>query len=226
MTLHVLVEGPSERAFLEPWSARLLQGYPVRVYPHQGKGKLPAHPNVAPDPRRRGLLDQLPAKLRGFATSLDPTKDGVVVLVDADDDDSATLAASIREVAAACGGAVRVFVSLAVEETEAFYLGDLKALKLAFPNADMTLARTYNPDSICGTAEYFGRIVRDGGLNKVAWGAAMGCVATTNPAQNRSPSFRTLLKGLLGLRPPAAHAERARAHRHPPKDRRDPGKRR
>jgi hypothetical protein len=76
------------------------------------------------------------------------------------------------------------------------------------------------------TAELFGRVVGDGGLNKVAWGEAMGKVVTTRPGRNRSPSFNALLRGLLELRPAASPPKRAVAYRHPPKDRRDVGKRR
>jgi Domain of unknown function (DUF4276) len=226
MTIHVLVEGPSERAFLEPWSARLLRGHSVRVHPHQGKGTLPSNPSVRPDPRLRGLLDQLPAKLRGFAASLDPENDGVVVLVDADDDDATELVASITKTARECAAAMNVTVHLAVEETEAFYLGDLRALEKVFPDADMRAARAYKPDSICNTWELFGRIVRDGGGNKVAWAEAMGKVVTISASESRSPSFKSLILGLRALVPSPTAPRKQRAYRHPPKDRRDPGKRR
>ena len=215
MTIHVLVEGSSERAFLEGWSARLLSGHPVRVHPHQGKGSLPAVLEAAPDPKRRGLLDLLPATLRGYAEALDSTKDGVIVLVDADDDDPVLLHATIAEAVASVAPSLRVIVSIAVEETEAFYLGDLKGLLKAFPEADMNLARTYEPDSICGTAELFGRVVRDGGNNKVAWAEAMAPCLTTVPARSRSPSFKSLVASMTGLLPKkAAAAKRRRKYRH------------
>ena len=97
MTIHILVEGPSEQAFLDRWGKRLLKAVPFRVHPHQGKGELPKDPSKKPDPRHRGLLDQLPAKLRAFAGSLNPKVDGVLVLVDADTDDPRALADRIRD---------------------------------------------------------------------------------------------------------------------------------
>ena len=61
MRVRVLVEGPSEEAFL----ARSLRRYKPRHYfqiiPHQGKGKMPNPPTRSVEPRRQGLLDQLPA---------------------------------------------------------------------------------------------------------------------------------------------------------------------
>jgi hypothetical protein len=226
MTLHILVEGPSERAFLEPWAARLLHGHPVRVHPHQGKGKLPTDMTARPEPKRRGLLDQLPATLRGFAKSLDPKKDGVVVLVDADEDDAQNLASRIQRLATACCGAVRVSVTLAIEETEAFYLGDLRALERAFPDADLRRARAYVPDSIVATWELFGEIVHDGGGNKVAWAEAMGKVVTVQPGRNRSPSFNDLLRALLALLPVPTVRKRKVGRRHPVRKHIDSGRRR
>ena len=226
MTIHVLVEGPSERVLLERWATRLMRDAEVRVHPHQGKGTLPAKVGMRPDPSRRGLLDQLPAKLRGFSSSLKPLTDAVMVLVDADDDDPADLARSIEAVAKKVAPNLSVVVRLAVEETEAFYLGDLNALARTFPEADLRAARRYQADSICGTWELFGRIVGDGGGNKVAWAEAMGPALTVRPAKSRSPSFRGLISGLLSLVSPAARRTKVRAYRHLPKKRRASGGRR
>ena len=114
----------------------------------------------------------------------------------------------------------------AIEETEAFYLGDLRALRRAFPEADMERARAYVPDSICGTWEIFGEIVHDDGGNKVAWAEAMGPVITTSPGRSRSPSFRMLLKSLRELVPSPVVRKKSRHFRHPPKNRRTPGRKR
>ncbi len=227
MTIHVLVEGPSERALLERWAPRLLQDQVVKVHPHQGKGRLPKDSGRPPLPRHRGLLDQLPAKLRGFATSLNVDADRVVVLVDADDEDVPSLYEDISEVVRRVSKALRVVVAIAVEETEAFYLGDLRALKAGFPNADMKQARAYVPDSICGTWELFGRIVGDGGGDKVAWAETIGPLLTTNERVSRSPSFRKLLMALNELSPePLTRGKPARGYRHPPKQRSDSSRRR
>ena len=59
-------------------------------------------------------------------------------------------------------------------------------------------------------------------MNKVSWAEEMGPRLTVKAANNRSPSFRELVAGLLALAatpPPAAPVKRA--HRHPaerPKD--------
>ncbi|NOY90539.1 MAG: DUF4276 family protein [Deltaproteobacteria bacterium] len=225
MTLHLLVEGPSERAFLEPWLKRLLRSVAVKVHPHQGKGSLPANLTSPPPPKQRGLLDQLPAKLRGFANAGSPPP-GVLVLIDADDDDCIDLAACIRRAADAVAPDLPVVVCIAVEETEAFYLGDLAALERAYPNADMEMARAYAPDSVCGTWELFGEVIGDGGGNKVLWAERMGESLTTSAARSRSPSFRALVRGLKHLAKRRTEAPKAqRRYRHSPKPK-DPTRRR
>ena len=215
MTLHVLVEGPSERAFLDGWATRLLKGAAVKVHPHQGKGRLPDDVRAPPDPRNRSLLHQLPAKLRAFAAGPDACGIGVLVLVDADDDDCRTLAGAITATARSVAANLRFVARVAVEETEAFYFGDLRALKAAFPDADMILARSYVPDSVCGTWELFGRVVGDGGGNKVAWAEAMAQTMTTDSKRSRSPSFRALCRALERLvQPTTKPPVRTKRYRH------------
>jgi hypothetical protein len=226
MTVHFLVEGPSESALLARWAPRILKGTVVRVHPHQGKGKLPANLSGPPAKDQRGLLDQLPAKLRGFANAQDSASLHVVVLVDADNDAPDELVAQIESAAKRVAPELRVTVRLAVEETEAFYLGDLKALKKAYPQADMKRAQAYGPDSICGTWERFGEVIGDVGGNKVAWAEAMGPLLTTKASASRSPSFQSLIRGLIAAPPSTPKAKPRKPYRHPTKKMRERGKRR
>jgi hypothetical protein len=194
MTLYLLVEGKSELALLTTWAKRVVVGLDVRVIPHGGKGKLPSDVTAPPDPKKRGLLDQLPAKLRAYGTSL-KGNDGVLVLVDADDDDATSLRARLSALA----GVLHFKACVAVEETEAFYFGDLRALKQAFPNADMELARKFEPDSVCGTWERFGQVIGDDGGNKVRWAETIAPYLTTDPSKTRSPSCKEFLEALVDL---------------------------
>jgi len=220
MTIHVLVEGSSERAFLDGWLPRLRLTQPLSVHHHQGKGRLPTNLNAAPDPRKRGLLDQLPAKLRGYASSLNRVTDSILVLVDSDDDDVANLIAEIQAAANHCCPEIALQVCIAVEEMEAFYLADLAALRRGYPVHDAAMARAYEPDSICGTWELFGRVIGDDGGNKVAWAERMGAYVTTDGARSRSPSFRLMLSSFNVLNSqPSVMARKARKYRRAPKKR-------
>lgn len=199
MKVHVLVEGPSEKALLERWAPRAFRGHRFLLRPHQGKGELPRG-NAKPDPRRRGLLDLLPATLRAYASSCEPDE-AVLVLVDADDEDCRELKAQLVELARAECPELRVVFRIAVEETEVFYFGDLRALQAAFPAADMARARSFSFDSIPpnGTAEEFAEVVGDEIPRKVEWAEKMGAKLTTRPAANRSPSFQALHAGIAKL---------------------------
>ena len=199
MTIYVLVEGPSELAFLNKWMPRLSLSHNFSVFPHQGKGSIPKQISAPPEPHKRGLLDQLPAKLRAFSSTLNPHTDGIAILVDADSDNVKTLTSAITTTVAGCCPNLKVSVCVAVEEMEAFYLSDLGALQTAYPDYDAAKARTYVPDSVCGTWELFGEVIGDDGGNKVAWGAKMGQYVTTTPAKSRSPSFKKALAAVKAL---------------------------
>ena len=66
----ILVEGGSDVPALREILTRkfaLEENTHFRIHPHKGRGKLPANPLARPDLRHQALLDQLPAKLRGFS---------------------------------------------------------------------------------------------------------------------------------------------------------------
>nr|MBK7065711.1 DUF4276 family protein [Deltaproteobacteria bacterium] len=207
MKVHLLVEGPADRAFFRvdqaSWGQRFFKQFKdcdVEVHAHGGRGTLPEGEALKQPPpaRSRGLLDQLPAKLRAYAAAKQPAP-LVVVLIDADDDDCVDLKRRISDAAQSEAPGVPVLVRIAVEETEAFYLGDWKAIKKAYPRAKQMVFRTYEPDvrPTQGTWELFAEVVGEKGYeNKVDWAERMGVVMSINAAGNRSPSFKALCRGL------------------------------
>ncbi|HKH49770.1 MAG TPA: DUF4276 family protein [Thermoanaerobaculia bacterium] len=203
MKLHVLVEGDSEEALLNVWLPRFLPpGHSFQVIRHRGKGKLSRGSLKVPDIRREGLLDQLPAKLRAYGKSLNPSTDRVLVLVDADDDPCSELKERLLETLEHCEPCPVVLFRLAIEETEAFYLGDPAAIRRAFPQARLQKMKAYVQDSVCGTWELFQRVIRDPVEDKVEWAERMAPHLGTEwqgRTANRSPSFRQLCRGLLTL---------------------------
>lgn len=216
MKVHLLVEGPAERAFFRvdrpSWGQRFFasfRGCEVEVHEHQGRGVLPdaARASHPPNPRSRALLDQLPAKLRAYAESKDARDLLIVVLVDADDDDCVTLKQGIAAIAAAHAPNLRVLVRIAVRETEAYYLGDWNAIKRAYPGASRSEHRRYLPNVSPenGTWELFAEVIGEPGYeDKVAWAERMGVEMSIDEAGNRSPSFRALCMGLRRELSPAS----------------------
>ncbi|MCA9627440.1 MAG: DUF4276 family protein [Myxococcales bacterium] len=202
MIVHYLVEGESEAALLEAWLPRALPQHTHRVYPHEGKGRLPGKLDATPDPEHRQLLAQLPAKLRAYGESLNPNTDRVLVLVDADDDDCLALKKRLTAALRKCKPQPHTMIRIAVEETEAFYLGDPKAIRAAFRTFDQKEFRAYNQDSICGTWEVFQRVIKSPYEAKVRWGKKMGehlSLATKGKQLNRSPSFVEFYRAVRAL---------------------------
>jgi hypothetical protein len=203
MRLHILVEGPAEEALLRSWLPRFLPpGHDFRLIPHRGKGRLSRDPHQVPDFRRQGLLDQLPAKLRAYGRVLDPRTDRLLVLVDADSDDCRELKGRLLEALASCDPQPYVLFRLAIEETEAFYLGDPGSIRKAFPSAKLGKIKNYVPDSVCGAWELFGEVIAAAGEDKVSWAESMAPhlgTAWKGNGANRSPSFQQLCQGLLRL---------------------------
>jgi hypothetical protein len=150
MFLEVLVEGgadvPAIREILQR-RFNLIENTHFRIHPHKGKGKLPQKHNA--HPKRRGLLDQLPAKLRAYSHL--PDGYCIVVLVDTDNDDCKRLKESLitlyrkLEQRPAC-----VLFRIAVEETESWFLADKNAIQAAFPHANLKkLPKKKTPDYRC-----------------------------------------------------------------------------
>jgi hypothetical protein len=200
--LHVLVEGSSEEAWARGWLPRFLPRHAFTVIRHRGKGRLPRDLDRLPDRRREGLLDQLPAKLRAYGRTLDPATDRIVVLVDLDEDDCSDLKQRLLDALRQCDPSPVVLFRIAIEETEAFYLGDRTAIQRAFPNARLSRMKSYAQDSICGTWETFQRVIDSPVEDKVAWAEQMAVhlgIQWKGRGANRSPSFRQLCQGLLRL---------------------------
>ena len=203
MRLHILVEGPSEAALLNGWLPRFLpRQHTFKVIQHRGKGRLSGRPDKPPEPKHEGLLDQLPAKLRAYGRALNPATERVLVLVDLDEDDCGDLKSRLLGILAFCNPKPVVLFRIAIEETEAFYLGDPAAIRRAFPEAKLSRMKAYTQDTICGTWELFQEIVGAKVEDKPEWAERMSPwlgVAWRGPQANHSPSFCQLCKGLLLL---------------------------
>lgn len=202
MRIHILVEGPSEEALLSRWLPRFQPNHKHRIYTHQGKGRLSLDPTHTPALGQRGLLDQLPAKLRAWGREFNSATDRVLVLVDADNEDPGELHRRISSLHQQLNPRPDAEVSVAVEETEAFYLGDSRAIRRAFPTFKKSAYQTYAQDSICGTWEVFQAVIGATTVDKVAWARKMAEELGTDfegANANRSPSFQNFCRTLRRL---------------------------
>lgn len=203
MRIHVLVEGPSEVALLNTWLPRFLPHHTFKIIKHRGKGRLPVDPSQPPDPRRQGLLDQLPAKIRAYGRELNPETDRLLVLVDLDQQACMDLKSRLLGLLETCHPRPTTFFRIAIEEMEAFYLGDPLAIRSAYPRAKLYKMDDYVQDSICETWELFAKVIGARvAEDKVGWAERMGPHLGTHwqgKDANRSPSFRHFCRALLLL---------------------------
>lgn len=203
MTTHIecLIEEPSAEAALENLAPRLLgEGTTFRFHVFQGKSD---------------LLAKLPARLRGYRAWL-PADWRIVVLVDADSADCRVLKARLDDAAQAAGlitpatvrpgQRVQVLNRIAIEELEAWFFGDVAALRQVCPRISSNLhhqARYRDPDAIPGgTWETLERLLvrlgyLKGGLPKISF--ARDVSQHMDPDQNRSHSFQVFVSGINRL---------------------------
>lgn len=180
-------------AFLTTFLPRVIGEIGFQIYSHQGK----------PD-----LLQNLPARLRGYRRWI-PDTHRIVVVVDRDDDDCLELKTQLEGAArsaelvtrsAGRGRAWQLANRIAIEELEAWYFGDWAAVRAAYPRARVTVpskARFRDPDAIAGgTWEAFEQVMKaagyfPGGLEKVSAAREIG--KHMSLLANQSRSFRCFL---------------------------------
>jgi len=210
MIIEVLTEGASDVPVIREVLSRhfsLDEHVDFRIHPHRGRGNIPADVHAQPHPRHRGLLDQLPAKLRGFGRYMGD-QFLVLVLIDADNDDSESLLANLNSMLEQLLiRPSRVLFRLAIEETESWFLADKDALRDAFPKANLVLIRDIAADSRVGAwerlAECLGRNTAEvTGSDKTYWAEAIS--PHLNFDAPHSPSLGQLITGLKGELAPEA----------------------
>jgi hypothetical protein len=116
-----------------------------------------------------------------------------------------------------CSYKPRTLFRIAIEELEAWYLGDEVALKLAYPFIKLDILNNYVQDSQIGTWEKLAEIVYPGGLKTLhAKGKRSNRVLEEkanwtkkicphmNVEHNQSPSFCCFRDGLIRMTKPMA----------------------
>ncbi len=89
----------------------------------------------------------------------------VVVVVDLDDRDCLKFKQDLLDVLNACNPRPKTLFRIAIEECEAWLVGDRAAVKSAYPDARDAILNNYAQDSICGTWEVLADAIHPGGSN-------------------------------------------------------------
>jgi hypothetical protein len=157
------------------------------------------------------LMKELPNRLRGYKKRIDRgEKIKIIVLVDRDNDDCHALKQQLEAMAhnaglqtkatAGKGGAFQVVNRIAIEELEAWFIGDTKALQSAFTSLrGIRFPNSFsNPDN-GGTCERLHHFLKQNGIYRNSFPkieAARNIAKHMDPARNRSRSFQVFQRGV------------------------------
>ncbi len=199
MYLEILVEEVSAEVALQILLPRMIgTDVSFTIHPFQGK---------------HNLLRKLPSRLRGYRYWDSDTR--IVVLLDSDTPDCHEQKQHLEQLARDAGLLTKtvqqnqppfqVINRLAVRELEAWFLGDMEAIRAAYPRVSTKAAQNNqyrNPDTIVHTWEALERLLQQsgyfpGGLKKLE--TARKIAQYMEPARNCSPSFQVFYQGLLAL---------------------------
>jgi hypothetical protein len=167
------------------------------------------------------LFQTLTIQLKAYGKSL-PRKNGVVIIVvDLDYRDFKTFYNQLNALFSMGEPIPAGRVRLAVEEVEAWLLGDPKAIYRAYPFANEFVLKNYQQDSICGTWEWLADAIFRGGSERLTeigypqigrekcqWADNIGQYMTVDA--NQSPSFqafRDLLRQFIAPDSPGLSAQ-------------------
>ncbi|WP_072622771.1 DUF4276 family protein [Spirulina major] len=206
MHFEVLIEDQSGKTALEILIPKIIDcdQHTFTVHAYKGTGRIPPNLNPNLDPKKRVLLDQLPRLIQGYGQTFAkyPTSYPAVLMIICDLDDRCLH--QFRQELIAClersSPQPETYFCLAIEEGEAWYLGDFNAIKSAYPQVKESVLNSYENDAICGTWELLADAIATGGAKRLTsqGGKSVGqekmMWAQTIPPQmevdrNRSPSF-------------------------------------
>lgn len=149
-----------------------------RIHSYKGIGRVPKNMKDTKNAEHRILLENLPKLLKGYGKAFKtyPTDHFSVVILVCDLDDKCPKAfrEELLNILNSCKPQPKTEFCFAIEEGEAWFLGDLKAIKIAYPKAKDSVFATYVNDSICGTWEKLADAIYTGGsqqLIKKGWQA-------------------------------------------------------
>jgi len=213
--LEVLVEDQSGKKALDILIPKIIgNSHTFKVHPYKGLGHIPKNLTGSMDVNKRILLDQLPRLLRGYGKTFSSYPAdypaAVVLICDLDDRCLKSFRTQLLTILDSCSPRPETHFCIAIEEGEAWFLGDLPAVKAAYPKAKDAILQGYANDSICGTWERLADAVFPGGakaLSAKGWsgiGAEKSAWAEKitphmNWQDNASPSFCYFTKKLRGL---------------------------
>lgn len=204
MHFEVLIEDISGKTALEILMPKIIKEHTSTIHAYKGIGRIPQGLKSTSDPKRRILLDQIPRLIQGYGHTFSKYPrdypSTLIIICDLDDRCLSEFRRELLDCLDKCTVKPATYFCIAIEEWESWYLGDINAVKTAYPKAKDVVLSTYRNDSICGTWEKLADAVFPGGaqglvkLGGQAIGKEKNIWASTIPLHmdidiNQSPSF-------------------------------------
>ena len=208
MHFEILVEDASGKALLEQVVPKILgpKGKPnqyrivnIQELKHRVMAELPRK-QARTLPWDTILYQTLTIQLRAYSKALVRKKGVVVIVVDLDSRYLEQFRKNLEDIFQKYAPNLEGGIRLAVEEIEAWILGDLSAIRRAYPLVREYVLRSYEQESICGTWEVLADAVFHGGSERLTeigypligrekcrWAENIGQYIDVD--KNRSPSF-------------------------------------
>ncbi|GHC21165.1 hypothetical protein [Aidingimonas halophila] len=215
MHFEILVEDQSGKKALDILVPKIIgDDHTYNVHPYKGIGRIPKNLGTNNNANKRILLDQLPRLLRGYGNAFAnyPAEypAAVILVCDLDDKCLKSFRQELISILESCNPQPETRFCIAIEEGEAWFLGDVQAIKAAYPRAKDAVLNKYVNDSICGTWERLADAVYPGGaaalaskgwqavgIEKSQWSEQISPHMDTS--NNASPSFVYFRQKLLEL---------------------------
>jgi len=208
MHFEILVEDISGKTALDILIPKIIgDQHTFKVIAYKGIGRIPRNMQNSTDACKRQLLNNLPKILAGYGKSFQEYPAVIFVICDLDNKCLKTFRQELLSVLNNCSPLPTTRFCFAIEEGEAWLLGDIPAIKKAYANAKEAMLKAYINDAICGTWERLADAVYSGGAQKLsaqgwqrigmeksAWAANI--VPHMDVANNLSPSFNYFLSKL------------------------------
>lgn len=217
MHFKILIEDQSGKRCLDRLMPMLVNdNHTYDIHPYSGVGRIPSKQTSAADVKHCQLLNDLPRLIGGFGKTFagygTDYEACVVVICDLDDKSFPRFMAELEGLVAKSNPTPNTRFCIAIEEGEAWFLGDIPAIKAAYPKAKEAVLNAYVNDSICGTWETLANAVYPGGAGALkkqgsqAAGAEKSVWAEKitphmNVDANRSPSFQHFRDTIRQLAP-------------------------
>ncbi|NLT49410.1 MAG: DUF4276 family protein [Ignavibacteria bacterium] len=135
----------------------------LKIHTYSGIGKIPKNEKVVNQIRNRMLLNNLPKMLKSYGKCFQGFNGIVVIVCDLDKRCQKDFRNELLALLENCDPKPRALFCFAIEEMEAWLLGDFNAIKRAYPNIKVKIINHYKNDDICNTWELLADAIYKGG---------------------------------------------------------------